>query len=59
MRLDVITIFPAYLAPLRESLLGKAIADGRVDLAVHDLRDWAPTGIAPWTTPRTAGDRAW
>ncbi len=41
MRLDVITIFPAYLAPLRESLLGKAIADGRVDLAVHDLRDWA------------------
>lgn len=41
MRLDVITIFPAYLAPLRESLLGKAIADGRVELAVHDLRDWA------------------
>jgi tRNA (guanine37-N1)-methyltransferase len=40
MRIDVITIFPAYLAPLRESLLGKAVDDGRVQLAVHDLRDW-------------------
>ena len=41
MRIDVITIFPAYLAPLRESLLGRAIDDGRVRLAVHDLRDFA------------------
>ena len=40
MRIDVVSIFPGYLAPLRESLLGKAIADGRVELAVHDLRDW-------------------
>jgi tRNA (guanine37-N1)-methyltransferase len=40
MRIDVISIFPGDLAPLRESLLGKAIADGRVELAVHDLRDW-------------------
>lgn len=40
MRIDVITIFPSYLAPLRESLLGKAIDDDRVQLAVHDLRDW-------------------
>jgi len=40
MRIDVITIFPAYLQPLREALLGKAIDRGLVDLAVHDLRDW-------------------
>ncbi len=40
MQIDIVTIFPAYLAPLRESLLGKAIADGRIDLRVHDLRDW-------------------
>ncbi|HEY5877553.1 MAG TPA: tRNA (guanosine(37)-N1)-methyltransferase TrmD [Nakamurella sp.] len=40
MRIDIVTIFPSYLAPLRESLLGRAIADGRVELAVHDLRDW-------------------
>ncbi len=42
LRLDVVTIFPEYLAPLRESLLGRAIADGLIDLAVHDLRDHAP-----------------
>ena len=40
MRIDVITIFPSYLAPLRESLLGRAIDDGRIQLTVHDLRDW-------------------
>jgi tRNA (guanine37-N1)-methyltransferase len=39
MRLDVITIFPDYLAPLRLSLVGKAIERGTLDLRVHDLRD--------------------
>lgn len=40
MRLDVVTIFPDYFAPLGLSLVGKAISAGTVDLAVHDLRDW-------------------
>lgn len=40
MRIDVITIFPGYLDPLREALLGRAISAGLVDLAVHNLRDW-------------------
>lgn len=40
MRIDVVTIFPAYLDPLRQSLPGKAIQSGLVDLAVHDLRRW-------------------
>lgn len=40
MRLDVVTIFPGYLAPLHESLIGKAIARGQVELGVHDLRTW-------------------
>jgi tRNA (guanine37-N1)-methyltransferase len=38
MRIDVVTIFPAYLEPLRLSLVGKAIDSGLVDLRVHDLR---------------------
>src|SRR5699024_10470879 len=38
--IDVVTIFPGYLAPLRESLIGKAIGDGVIELAVHDLRAW-------------------
>jgi tRNA (guanine37-N1)-methyltransferase len=40
LRLDVISIFPDYLAPLSLSLVGKAIASGLVGLGVHDLRDW-------------------
>ena len=40
MRLDVVTIFPEYLAPLRLSLIGRAVEDGLIDLRVHDLRDW-------------------
>jgi tRNA (guanine37-N1)-methyltransferase len=40
MKIDVITIFPAYLEPLRQSLPGKAIETGLVDLRVHDLRRW-------------------
>jgi tRNA (guanine37-N1)-methyltransferase len=40
MRIDVITIFPEYLAPLELSLPGKARDKGLLDLRVHDLRDW-------------------
>lgn len=41
MKIDVVTIFPSYLDPLRQSLPGKAIQSGVVDLKVHDLRNWA------------------
>ena len=41
LRLDVITIFPEYLDPLRHALLGKAIEQGILAVGVHDLRDWA------------------
>lgn len=40
MRLDVVSIFPDYLAPLRMSLLGRAAERGIVSTTVHDLRDW-------------------
>ena len=40
MKIDVITIFPDYLAPLQQSLLGKAAEGGLVRLGVHDLRTW-------------------
>jgi tRNA (guanine37-N1)-methyltransferase len=41
VRIDVVSIFPDYLAPLRQSLLGKAAERGLVEIAVHDLRRWA------------------
>jgi tRNA (guanine37-N1)-methyltransferase len=40
VRIDVVTIFPDYLQPIRQSLPGKAIEAGIVDFAVHDLRHW-------------------
>jgi tRNA (guanine37-N1)-methyltransferase len=39
-RVDVITIVPEYLAPLGQSLLGKAAERGLVSIGVHDLRQW-------------------
>ena len=41
MRIDVVTIFPEYLEPLRHALLGKAIEQGLISVGVHDLRQWA------------------
>ncbi len=40
MRIDVVSIFPEYLAPLELSLIGKARQDGLLDLQVHDLREF-------------------
>ncbi len=40
MRVDVITIFPDYLEPLKLSLIGKARDEGLLDVRVHDLRRW-------------------
>jgi tRNA (guanine37-N1)-methyltransferase len=38
MRIDAITIFPDYFAPLQLSLLGKAQDEGLLSVNVHDLR---------------------
>jgi tRNA (guanine37-N1)-methyltransferase len=64
MRIDVVTIFPGYLAALREALLGRAIEAGLISVAVHDLRDWthdvhkavddAPYGGGPGMVMRPA-----
>ena len=40
MRIDVVSIFPEYFAPLDLSLIGRARAVGIVHVAVHDLRQW-------------------
>ena len=40
-RIDILTLFPEWFeGPLTTSLLGRAIADGLVDVRVHDLRRW-------------------
>ena len=42
MRIDVLTLFPGIFAgPLDESILRRALEAGLIDIALHDLRDWA------------------
>ncbi len=40
MRLDYLTIFPDFLAPLELSLAGRARRSGLLTVGIHDLRDW-------------------
>src|SRR3954452_14098155 len=40
MRIDVLSIFPAYLHALQLSLAGKAQSSGLLEFAAHDLRDY-------------------
>ncbi len=42
MRIDVLTLFPAMFAgPLDESIIKRARETGRLDLRIHNLRDYA------------------
>jgi tRNA (guanine37-N1)-methyltransferase len=40
MQIDVITLFPElFEVPLRTSLLGRALADGKIEVSLHHLRE--------------------
>jgi tRNA (guanine37-N1)-methyltransferase len=42
MRFDIVTLFPEmFRGYLDQSLLGKAIETGRIEVKIHNLRDWA------------------
>jgi tRNA (guanine37-N1)-methyltransferase len=42
MRIDILTLFPGmFEGPLGESIVGRAVEQGRVQLALHNIRDWA------------------
>jgi tRNA (guanine37-N1)-methyltransferase len=42
VRIDILTIFPEYFSGiLQASLIGKGIAAGKIDIRLHQLRDWA------------------
>jgi tRNA (guanine37-N1)-methyltransferase len=40
VKIDVLSIFPAYLDALQLSLAGKAQSSGLIEIAAHDLRDY-------------------
>jgi tRNA (guanine37-N1)-methyltransferase len=42
LRIDIFSLFPAmFEGPFRESILRRATAAGLLEIAVHDIRDWA------------------
>ena len=42
MRFDILTIFPDFFgSPLKQSILGKAIEKGLIDVGIHHIRDFA------------------
>ena len=42
MRFDILTIFPDLLAsPLTEGIIRRALQDGKVEIAIHNIRDFA------------------
>ena len=60
MRIDVVSIFPDYLAPLGLSLPGKAQDAGLLEVArARPARSGPTTGTTPSTTPPTAVAPAW
>ena len=41
MRIDVLTLFPEMFSPLNESILGRAVESGKLEIFVHDIRDYS------------------
>lgn len=42
MRFDILTIFPDFFeSPLKQSILGKAIGKGLIEIVIHNIRDFA------------------
>ncbi len=42
MRFDILTLFPQmFESPLRESILKRALEQGLISIAIHDIRDYA------------------
>ena len=40
MKVDILTLFPEMFAPLSESIIGRAIKDGKIEINVHDIRNY-------------------
>ena len=59
MRLDVVTLFPDYLAPCDLSLVGRAIERAPSSSGSTTSGTGPTIGIGPSTTPRPAAVPGW
>ena len=40
MKIDVLTLFPEMFAPLKESVIGRAVSSGKIEIKITDIRDY-------------------
>lgn len=40
MKIDVLTLFPEMFVPLKTSIIGRAVDSGKIEINVHDIRDY-------------------
>ena len=40
MKIDILTLFPEMFAPLKTSIIGRAVDSGKLQIAVHDIREY-------------------
>ena len=40
MKIDVLTLFPEMFAPLRTSIIGRAVDSGKLEIIITDIRDY-------------------
>jgi tRNA (guanine37-N1)-methyltransferase len=40
MKIDILTLFPQMFAPLKESIIGRAVESGKLQINIHDIRDY-------------------
>lgn len=41
MKIDILTLFPEMFKPLTESIIGRAVKSGKVEITVTDIRDYS------------------
>lgn len=40
MKVDILTLFPEMFTPLNESIIGRAVKNGKIEINIHDIRDY-------------------
>ena len=41
MKIDILTLFPEMFAPLKESIIKRAVEDGKIEINITNIRDYA------------------
>lgn len=40
MKIDILTLFPEMFLPLKTSIIGRAVDSGKLEINIHDIRDY-------------------